>query len=179
VAKLPIQFVFQGGGAKLGALMAAAEAVYNQRGPIGYEITMVSGTSAGAIVACMLASGMPMSTFRNHLANIASKYVDKIVRRHSRFRLGYCLWYGIPLYDVEEYRTFITDLFKLPYEKPFVYLSDLAYPCDVLIHAVDIRRREPRVYRKSSDGKVEIADARWIPLHCHTFFALTGSELVF
>jgi predicted acylesterase/phospholipase RssA len=51
------QFVFQGGGAKLGVLLAAAEAAYAQRTANNFTITRISGTSAGAIAACVLATG--------------------------------------------------------------------------------------------------------------------------
>jgi predicted acylesterase/phospholipase RssA len=50
---IPLQFVFQGGGAKLVPLLAAAHAVHDQADKLGYVIKRVSGASAGAIVAAI------------------------------------------------------------------------------------------------------------------------------
>jgi predicted acylesterase/phospholipase RssA len=58
-----MQFAFQGGGAKLGSLLVAAEAIYNQTKTLNYLISRVSGTSAGAIVACILATGEDPAPF--------------------------------------------------------------------------------------------------------------------
>ena len=46
---IPLHFVFQGGGAKLGCLIAVADAIFEQSSALDYEIRSVSGTSAGAI----------------------------------------------------------------------------------------------------------------------------------
>jgi len=140
MSTLPLQFVFQGGGAKLGALVAAAEAVHNQRNRLRYTINTVSGTSAGAIVACMLASGR-MGEFRERLRSIADKHVKKIVRKNPCFVWAWKLWSGAPLYDVDAYKAFLIELFTLADQK-FEYLNDLSEPCDVLIHAVDIKDRK-------------------------------------
>jgi NTE family protein len=149
--------VFQGGGAKLGALVAAAEAVDGQRHDFGYTIKTVSGTSAGAIVACMLASGR-MGEFRERLRGIAERHVKTIVRKDPWFVWGWRLWLGKPLYDVDAYKAFLVELFTLS-DKKFEYLRDLSEPCDVLIHAVDIKDRQPLLYSKSSNGNVKIVDA--------------------
>jgi predicted acylesterase/phospholipase RssA len=157
MSDLQLQFVFQGGGAKLGALVAAAEAVDSQRHTFGYTIKTVSGTSAGAIVACMLASGR-MGEFRERLRGIAERHVKKIVRKDPWFVWGWRLWSGKPLYDVDAYKSFLIELFTLS-NKKFEYLRDLSEPCDVLIHAVDIKDRQPLLYSKSSNGNVKIVDA--------------------
>jgi hypothetical protein len=67
-----MQFAFQGGGAKLGSLLVAAEAIYNQTKTLNYLISRVSGTSAGAIVACILATGEDPALFRERLINLAT-----------------------------------------------------------------------------------------------------------
>lgn len=55
---IKLQFAFQGGGAKLAALLAVAEVIqeFAARGKI--EITQLAGTSAGAIVAAFVAAGI-------------------------------------------------------------------------------------------------------------------------
>lgn len=55
---IKLQFAFQGGGAKIAALLAVAEVIqeFAARGKI--EITQVAGTSAGSIVAGFVAAGI-------------------------------------------------------------------------------------------------------------------------
>jgi predicted acylesterase/phospholipase RssA len=154
---IPLQFVFQGGGAKLGALVAAGEAVHEQRGDLDFRISSVSGTSAGAIAACMLASGR-MPQLRERLRGIAQTHVKGIVRSPSLVSLGWNLWRGNPLYDVKAYKRFLDDLFTLADEK-FERLRDLRGCDEILIHAVDIHDRRPFVFRKSQNGDMRIVDA--------------------
>jgi hypothetical protein len=52
---LDLNFTFQEGGAKLGSLIATADAVHGLRRPLGYRIESVAGSSAGAIAAAILA----------------------------------------------------------------------------------------------------------------------------
>jgi predicted acylesterase/phospholipase RssA len=75
-----VQFAFQGGGAKLGALIAAAEAVYSQQKPLDFTISRVSGTSAGAIAACILATGQDPKKFKDRLIELANSNLDKICK---------------------------------------------------------------------------------------------------
>lgn len=71
----PIQVVFQGGGAKLCLLMAVAEVLQQYQSAGRIEIKRVAGSSAGAIVAIMLASGKPIGTYKAELKTLASKYL--------------------------------------------------------------------------------------------------------
>jgi predicted acylesterase/phospholipase RssA len=52
---VPVEIVFQGGGAKLAALLAAAEALRQAESDRKIKITGITGTSAGAIAGCLLA----------------------------------------------------------------------------------------------------------------------------
>lgn len=64
---IPVQVAFQGGGAKLVNLLAAAQALEeaHQEGTI--SIRRVAGTSAGSIAACLLASGTGIANARQSL----------------------------------------------------------------------------------------------------------------
>lgn len=53
---VPIQIVFQGGGARLACLMATVSVLKKLQQDEVIEITAIGGASAGAIAACMLAS---------------------------------------------------------------------------------------------------------------------------
>jgi predicted acylesterase/phospholipase RssA len=84
----PVQIVFQGGGAKLPLLMAVAEGLQAYATAVEatvevearakkIEITRVAGSSAGAIVAVMLASGKPIGTYKEAVKRLGRKYLDK------------------------------------------------------------------------------------------------------
>lgn len=62
-----IQISFQGGGAKIVDLLAAAEAVQEISLDQGIEITRVAGTSAGSIVATLMAQGVRISSLDSSL----------------------------------------------------------------------------------------------------------------
>jgi predicted acylesterase/phospholipase RssA len=63
--KMPLQIVFQGGGAKLCALMAVCDALREYEEKSYIQIKRVGGSSAGAIAAVMFAS-TPTAQLRLH-----------------------------------------------------------------------------------------------------------------
>jgi predicted acylesterase/phospholipase RssA len=73
---VPIQVVFQGGGARLCVLMAVCELLqeYQKEGRI--RISRVAGSSAGAIAAAMLSSKKPIEVFSTQLKAIGPRYVS-------------------------------------------------------------------------------------------------------
>ena len=77
-----VQVALQGGGAKLVTLLAAAEILerFHDSGEI--TITRVAGTSAGAIAACILASGKGVANARSSLL---SKEMRETAAELSRF----------------------------------------------------------------------------------------------
>jgi NTE family protein len=170
-----IQFAFQGGGAKLGALLGAAEAIYTQQGPLNFKVARVSGTSAGAIIACILATGENPAIFRQRLINLAAERLNTICKKHSYPGLGFHLFFGNPLYDSDAYRQFLTDLFDLGTKK-WEYLDELDRSIDVFVHAVDVRTREPKIYRKGEGGTIVQAlfDSSALPFIFKTFKDQTG-----
>jgi predicted acylesterase/phospholipase RssA len=148
------QFVFQGGGAKLSILMAAAEAVYAQKAANNFSITRVSGTSAGAIVACMLATGENPALFRQQLEVVAKDYLGNIISQTYSLNYLRRLWVGDSIYNSHKYKEFLRKLFDLT-TKSWEYLRDLEI--EVFINAVDIYTRHEISYTK--DSPISIADA--------------------
>jgi predicted acylesterase/phospholipase RssA len=65
---LNIQLAIQGGGAKVCALMAAIEALEELHDK-ELNVTRIAGTSAGSIVGCLFAAGVPMSELKEKLVN--------------------------------------------------------------------------------------------------------------
>jgi predicted acylesterase/phospholipase RssA len=77
-APVPIQVVFQGGGARLCALMAVCEVIeeFQESGKI--IINRTAGSSAGAIAAVMLASKRSMKLYKGELPEVARSYTPTL-----------------------------------------------------------------------------------------------------
>lgn len=68
--------IFQGGGARLGTLLAAADALERiAKGAGQLEIRYVAGVSAGSIAGAALASHEPVNEFRKRLIPVAKNFV--------------------------------------------------------------------------------------------------------
>jgi patatin-like phospholipase len=161
-ASIPLHFVFQGGGAKLGALIAVAEEIFDQAKPLGYRIATVSGTSAGAIAACVLATGKSPGLFRKQIQALAPAHLPKIVTDYSFTRQIWRAYWGTALYNAKAYSTFLGTLFQTACAPAsYVHISDLDPSIDLFIHAADLRVREPVIYRRGDAGfnEMTIADA--------------------
>jgi predicted acylesterase/phospholipase RssA len=64
---IPIHVVFQGGGARFMALLAAAEALQELQTTNDLRIASVSGTSAGSLAAAMVATNQPIDRFKSRI----------------------------------------------------------------------------------------------------------------
>jgi predicted acylesterase/phospholipase RssA len=97
---VPIQVVFQGGGAKICVLMAACEVLQKFQADQRIQITRVAGSSAGAIAAAMLGSGKPISEYKFPLQTLATKHLPlmKVSRLKGAWRIywGHA-WFAIDL----------------------------------------------------------------------------------
>jgi NTE family protein len=71
-----VQVVFQGGGAKLCLLMAVADVLQQYQAERKILIRRVAGSSAGAIAAVMLASGQPISAYKESVKRLGRSYLD-------------------------------------------------------------------------------------------------------
>jgi predicted acylesterase/phospholipase RssA len=74
-----IQVAFQGGGAKLCDLLAAAAAIKELENQKEVEVTRVAGTSAGAIAACWYATGLDIDLIRQRLRDKGPYFLKKVV----------------------------------------------------------------------------------------------------
>jgi predicted acylesterase/phospholipase RssA len=80
---IPLQIVFQGGGAKLCLLMAVCDVLKRYEASNRIVVTRVAGSSAGAIAAVMLASDKALATYKAELKSIGQTYLAKM--RVNRF----------------------------------------------------------------------------------------------
>lgn len=132
-----IQVVFQGGGAKLCLLMAVAEVLQQHK---GIELRRIGGSSAGAIVAAMLASKTPIGEYKERLIRIAPGYLKAtdvgLLRGLWRIARGKAFFEGLNL------AAFFKELF-CPNSEP-TKLSDLAI-ADTHIYYTDLYSLASRV----------------------------------
>ena len=144
-----VQLVFQGGGAKLVVLIAAAKAAYDAQkdGDLNLRIKRISGTSAGALAGCMLATGKDPELFRQYLIGHASAELAKIEREIGWVRSPFSIFRGVTLYHDKNYRAFL--------QKMFLDVAGVQHmrelPIDCLFHATDIRNGKPKLFDGSQE----------------------------
>jgi predicted acylesterase/phospholipase RssA len=106
-----VQIAFQGGGAKLVELLAAGEAIEAFENAKKLEVSRVSGTSAGAIVACLLATKKPLKDFRYLLRNEGAQYLNRL-ELPSKSRIVWRALRGKPLLDESALAELLSTLFR-------------------------------------------------------------------
>jgi predicted acylesterase/phospholipase RssA len=144
-----IHLVFQGGGAKLSALLAAAATVQDMQTEGLVNVTRVSGTSAGAIAAAILATGLPVGDFRNRLRDRGEKYLKLLNADVGKIRIGLALARGQPFLSEAGFRKVLWDLFD--HDKGRIDSFDqLKIPLSVV--AADIRNGRRVTYSKTTGG---------------------------
>jgi len=146
-----VQLAIQGGGAKLFALVAAADAIAALKGDngSGFELSRVAGTSAGAIVAAALAADVAPSTLRARLTSISinqvagKRFSSWPLKYWQRIRAGLRLLLNIPLANMEPIRAALSDVIgeALGVDDGLkVKFKDLTIPCFVI--AADVSRAD-------------------------------------
>jgi predicted acylesterase/phospholipase RssA len=164
---IPLQFVFQGGGAKLVPLLAAAHAVHDQADELGYVVNRVSGASAGAIVAAMLAMGCDPAEFRERLLRLAATNMDYIIKGFGRWSYV-TAFRGHSLWNSSIYRQLLHDLFGTDQGIPHLNERKI----DIIIHATDIKNGTYKHYTGANqEDTVEEAlfSSSAIPFLFHNF----------
>jgi predicted acylesterase/phospholipase RssA len=136
--RISIQVVFQGGGAKLVGLLAAAKVIFDQKDKLNLRISRVSGTSAGALAGCILATGKDPELFRKDILRLAPSYMPTIQKSVGLHR-GLAIVLGKPLYNSKNYRKFLKELFEA--SAGVTHLREL--PTAVLFHATNIKNGVP------------------------------------
>uniref|UniRef100_UPI0031017072 patatin-like phospholipase family protein n=1 Tax=Neorhizobium sp. EC2-8 TaxID=3129230 RepID=UPI0031017072 len=125
---IEIELCFQGGGAKLASLIAIADAAYNDLPKHAVEVESVSGTSAGAIAAAILATGKDPAAFRARLKEIAPTYLKRLSRKKYLRLIRPIL--GLPYASRGFIQDFLEDLFTIE-GKQYKYVSDLKLPLEI------------------------------------------------
>lgn len=106
---VPVQVVFQGGGAKLCVLMAVCEVLQQFEQNKRIIINRVAGSSAGAIAAVMLASKRSMELYKTELRTVSQKYVPHLTP--WKWRAALRVFNGGSYFESLNLEDFFDDLF--------------------------------------------------------------------
>ena len=150
---IPIQVSFQGGGAKIVALLAAAEALQaaEKRGQV--KIVRVAGTSAGSIVACLIAAEQPIQHTVQTLKDRGKSELDSLLPKRSLIGHAWRALRGQPLYDEDNLRAWLRMLFPSELQQ----LKDLKRPAFIV--ATDLLAATKRVlYSNETHGESWLSD---------------------
>lgn len=115
-----IQIVLQGGGAKVAPLLAGADAIMKLQKDGVVKITRIAGTSAGAIVATLIASNLDLFECSQWLANNTETRLRKMTNNVEYGNLSFVnkcvigtkIVFSKPLGDIEVLEVLLHDLFK-------------------------------------------------------------------
>jgi len=165
---IPIKCIFQGGGAKLVTLLAAAEVLEDLEGEGILQVTEVAGTSAGSIAAYLLAHQKPTDQLRLKMKIAARDVISHFSKRPSMKKLAWKIYWGSPVFDEKKLREFIRAIVtEDEAERP--KLSDTRIP--VHICTADIRNGTDFIYPPESNAPIDrvLADSCAIPIAFRTF----------
>jgi predicted acylesterase/phospholipase RssA len=84
---IKVQVAFQGGGAKLYALIAAAEALKNLEDKKYIKVTRIAGSSAGSIAATLFAANVDFPKIRKVFCDLPKQYTDKHIFSKILFKV--------------------------------------------------------------------------------------------
>lgn len=131
---IKLQVVFQGGGAKLVSLMAVCAMLQEMQKAKIIEVTRVAGSSAGAIAAVMLASGVEIDTYKALLRSVGKEHL-----KHANVRRARGMWNvatGSAWFPDLNLQTFFHELFNK--DGKAHSLGDLQKICPALIYTTNL-----------------------------------------
>lgn len=117
ISRLPIRIALQGGGAKLMPMLAVAEAIQHLRNKQEIEIRGIAGTSAGAIVAAILALDINPRDFANRLSEKGDIYIERISGKYDKFtivkitKILRATFFSKPYSSTDELRKILLEVF--------------------------------------------------------------------
>lgn len=164
---IPIKCIFQGGGAKLVTLLAAAEVLEELEKSGRVVVTEVAGTSAGSIAAYAFAHKKPTELLRARMKSAASSVIEHFSSPPGRVGILYKIYKGRPIFDETKLHEFLRSTFsETEADRP--RMKDSRIP--VHIRVSDIKNGRIHTYKPEDDVGVENAliDSCAIPLAFRT-----------
>lgn len=170
---MKIQLALQGGGAKIAALMAVMEAVQSLEQEGVLKISRLAGTSAGSLIGCLFAAGIPMQTLRASLLAGQGKDLLGLFPRPSMRQMMMQPILGRPFWS--------TTLLEKGLEKYFADegMSQLKHlKTEVLIVAANLGTSAKEVYRGDAFIVSSIIDSCGLPYFFRTWDKNGGKVIV-
>jgi len=143
--------VFQGGGAKLVTLLAAAEILEE----MGEEINVceVAGTSAGSVVAAAMSFSSSVKETRESIKKHAADHIAHFSRRPHLGRLLWSLVRGRAIYDEQKLRQFFRSVFPGDAGER-LKLNSKSLRLPLTIRTTDVPSRD--VFTHTSEEKIDL-----------------------
>ncbi|ATQ58600.1 hypothetical protein PYTT13_22510 (plasmid) [Paracoccus yeei] len=179
---IPFRFAFQGGGAKFVTLLAAAKAIYDLEQEDIIQIDHVAGTSAGAIAAGLLASGIDPAIYRNHLRSNGHSYLSKVLKPRNKYHTAFRVFVqGHSLYDHYELRKFIEGILSAGGIDPSITINDTKHNLSIITS--DLNARGEKIYcrlkeKSSSQLSAAIANSCSLPIIFKSIRGISENHIV-
>jgi predicted acylesterase/phospholipase RssA len=192
-----IQLAFQGGGAKLIDMLPIAHAFLHCHNNRTIRISAVSGTSAGAICAALIATGCNFNDLRRFLSESGHTHITRIipsqVRSFERFAtagmlqritilLGNASYIKRVVFDGEavlnekEFSAFVSKLLSFG-DRRIKMIEDTSEGIPLLINTSNVERSENHVFEKGSLVEA-VVDSCSIPFAFRSFSKLSATPFV-
>ena len=134
-----VQVAFQGGGAKIFALLAAAEVLSEMAKAGDIEIVRVAGTSAGAIIATGFGWRLDFSELRT---KIVGAELESCFPPCSKLKIFWKFFRNKPLYPENSLKTLLSDLLGIKPELTFADMEAKGGPKVVLTKSNVVARKQ-------------------------------------
>jgi predicted acylesterase/phospholipase RssA len=177
---LDLQIAFQGGGARLALLIPVVEALRELEAEKKISIKRVSGTSAGAIAAALLAGNGNIPALLQFLRKVSVDGVtlEKIFPSTSnlgywaKFRLGVKIfWNQQPIGDENALSELLSEALNIAGIDSGSSIGELDKPCFVV--SVDLIRKDHEAARSDAKLVQALMDSAALPI----FFRVSGNKM--
>ncbi len=165
---MDVEVSFQGGGAKFVALLAVVESIYELFPKKNLRITHVSGSSAGAIAAIIVASRINPKLFRENYDKVGDHVVSYLRPYKNYFNIIFKAVTGYPIVPEDSLNFLIENLLSVS-DLHNKRLSDLDIP--LTIYTTDITKNNSHYYTRETDISVRdaVKNSSRLPFVFHGF----------
>lgn len=161
-----IQLALQGGGAKLSALLAVAEAVQSLQEKKIIVVKRIAGTSAGAIVGALLAAGVNIAALRAALRAGDGKRLVEAFPSLNSLNMGWKIWRGKPFWNTDVLEKWLQKIFE---DKGVKFIRDCKAVPELRIMAANLSTSEMKAYTGDDELVPALMRSAGIPICFRTW----------
>ncbi|MDR3449405.1 MAG: patatin-like phospholipase family protein [Alphaproteobacteria bacterium] len=159
---IEIKCIFQGGGAKLATMIAVCEIIEEMENDEIINVTMVAGTSAGSIAACVLAHSEPTKILRKKMVIAGQNLLPEVSRKRNKYITIFKALRGKTIFPKNLINKFVRGIFT-ENESDRPALKSLQRP--VFVRVADIRGGSKFTYRNDATSlEKALAESCAIPI---------------